>query len=51
MYRDFAEFADALSQALDGVTVARAMHAYGRFDEATGEFTASKIGIFLRVPD
>lgn len=51
LYRDFAEFADALSQTLDGVTVARAMHAYGRFDEATGEFTASKIGIFLRVPD
>lgn len=48
LYRDFADFTDALAAALDGATAARAMHARGSFDDASGEFVASKIGIVLR---
>ncbi len=51
LYRDFAEFAEDLATALDGMTAARSMYAYGRFDEATGEFSASKIGILLKDPE
>jgi len=47
LYRDFAEFADALARALDGASVARGLHAHGRFDSAAGEFGASKIGLVV----
>ncbi len=47
LYRDFAEFADALARALDGASVARGLHAHGRFDSAAGEFVASKIGLVV----
>jgi len=47
LYRDFADFADALARALDGASVARGLHAHGRFDSAAGEFVARKIGVLL----
>jgi hypothetical protein len=51
LYRDFADFADALARALDGASAARALHAHGRYDGATGEFVARKIGILLTAAD
>lgn len=47
LYRDFADFADALARALDGASAARGLHAHGRFDRAAGEFVARKIGIVV----
>lgn len=47
LYRDFADFADALARALDGASAARGLHAHGRFDSAAGEFVARKIGIVV----
>ncbi len=51
LYRDFADFADALARALDGASAARALHAHGRYDGAAGEFVARKIGILLTARD
>jgi hypothetical protein len=51
LYREFADFADALARALDGASAARGLHAHGRYDSGSGEFVARKIGIVLTAGD
>lgn len=48
LYTDFEDFVADLTASLDGATVARSMHAAGRYDAGANEFTAVKLGIFLK---
>jgi len=50
MYSDFGDFVDDLSTSLDGATVARSMHAHGKYDTDTNVFAAYKIGVHLLEP-
>ncbi|MBT8092628.1 MAG: metallophosphoesterase, partial [Gammaproteobacteria bacterium] len=50
MYADFGEFADDLTESLDGSTTARSMHAHGKYNVDTNVFTAYKIGVYLLEP-
>jgi len=50
MYSDFGDFDDDLSTSLDGATVARSMHAHGKYDTDTNVFAAYKIGVHLLEP-
>jgi hypothetical protein len=50
LYADFAEFVEALNQALDGATAARSIYARGQYDAANNVFTAWKIGVMLLEP-
>jgi hypothetical protein len=51
LYSDFAEFVDALTMSLDGMTAARSMFAYGKYDADANVFTAYKVGVVLLGPD
>ena len=50
MYSDFGDFVADLSTSLDGATVARSMHAHGKYDTDSNVFTAYKIGVHLLEP-
>lgn len=47
LYRDFADFSAALTEALDGSTTARSMYARGHYDAGSNIFTAWKIAVIL----
>ena len=50
LYSDFGEFVNDLTMSLDGVTAARAMYAYGKYDAEANAFTAYKAGVVLLEP-
>lgn len=50
LYSDFDDFANDLSNSLDGATTARSMHAKGKYDVDRNVFSAYKIGVYLLEP-
>jgi hypothetical protein len=50
LYSDWSDFIGALNDSLDGVTRARSMYAYGRYDVDSNTLTAHKLGIHLLEP-
>jgi hypothetical protein len=49
-YSDWDDFVNDLNASLNGVTSARSMHAYGKYDVDSNTFTAYKLGIYLLEP-
>ena len=47
VYSEFAEFVADLTMSLDGMTAARSMYAYGKYDGDGNVFTAYKVGVVL----
>ncbi len=47
LYRDFADFAEAVAAALDGATAARSLSARGRYTAETGVFEAKTLWLVL----
>ena len=50
LYSDWSDFIGALNDSLDGVTRARSMYVYGRYDVDSNTLTAHKLGIHLLEP-
>ena len=49
-YADWTEFAAELNDRLGAGSLARALHAYGKYDSGSNTFTAYKLGIALLEP-
>lgn len=48
VFTSFADFAATLAEALDGATRVLAVHAEGRFEAATADFTTDRVLVTLR---
>ena len=47
LFADFADFVDEIELRLSNTDTARAMSAYGRYDESTGELTARRVSVHM----
>ena len=49
-YADWTEFTEELAARLGAGSLARSLHAYGRYDSDSNTFTAYKLGIVILEP-